>query len=828
MKRIEESLEEFEKYKIEYLKYIEKDLSESDTRSKLIDNLLIDVLGWHESDIVREKHVDSGYYDYKISIPGIVFIVEAKKQFKEFKLPVYHDKTTTKVLLKENEEVISQIRSYALDEGVPYGVVTNGYQFIILKLINTDGKTWKENLALIFRNIDDINSRFIEFYNSLSKNSVIKNGGFIFDLPIKSLVGNTILSSLLDKDKELIRNSLSAVLAPLVDQVFGEMFTPEREDDIEFVKLCFVENAETKKNQNEIERLFSDRAPNFSQVIPIVNTANLASSIVHEINDEEISIKKSYPPKPIIVIGSKGAGKTTFINHLLNHRYEKTAFENNLIIYIDFRKFFEVHESFQPNRIAKEVLESIYQKYEELELYKLSILIRIYRTQIKRNDENIWAWDKQHNEDSYQRKLATFLEEAQKDQLEHLTYLSHYLIRERRKRLIIIIDNADQFSDNIQEKLFIFSHSLTKSTYCGAIISLREGYYRKWQNSPPFDAYESNIYHITAPRYVDILQKRIQYAIEKVKNNQQTYSVKVITGRETTLSPSYIEYFLKSLQDSLFAIGNSALLDFVNQTTFPNIREGLRVLKVFLHSGHTKVSEYIKREQERESNVFEKRRQIIPLHEFIKSIALQNRHYFSSEISIVYNLFTPPIDSDDHFVKLYILHELGEILDSITFTEKFVKNTIIIDKLTSFGYRINVINSALSSLLKASLVDTDEQLSDVEWNELPKAYNLNITSKGFYYLKEIINRFHYYDLIGQDTPIYDTNYYNGLSSIFPISSAEGSRNLELRKDYVKLFIDYLVKMENKQPTQIRTVYNSLMTNIKLKVLEEIQRMENKP
>jgi hypothetical protein len=511
---------------------------------------------------------------------------------------------------------------------------------------------------------------------------------------------------------------------------------------------------------------------------------------------------------------------------LVNHRYDNTTFENNLIIYIDFRKFFEVHESFQPNRIAKEVLESIYAKYEDLELHKLSVLIRIYRIEIKRKDENIWAWDKQHNEENYQSKLAAFLEDAQKDPLDHLTYLSHYLIRERRKRLIIIIDNADQFSDEIQEKLFIFSHSLTKSTYCGTIISLREGYYRKWQNSPPFDAYESNIYHITAPRYVEILQKRIQYAIDKVKNNQQTYSVKVTTGRETSLSPSYIEYFLKGLQDSLFAIGNSALLDFVNQTTFPNIREGLRVLKVFLHSGHTKVSEYIKREQERESNV-EKSRQIIPLHEFIKSIALQNRHYYSSEISIVYNLFTPPIDSDDHFIKLYILHELGEILDSIAFTEKFVKKTILIDKLTSFGYRINVVNSALSSLLKASLIDTDEQLSDVEWNELPTTYNLNITSKGFYYLKEIIERFHYYDLIGQDTPIYDTQYYNSLDSIFPTSSTEGSRNFELRKDHVKLFIDYLVKMEDKQPTQIKAVYNNLMLNIKSKVLEEIQRMENK-
>lgn len=63
------------------------DISESDTRSKLIDNLFINVLGWTENDIMREGHVDSGYYDYKISIAGMTFIVEAKKQFVEFLLP---------------------------------------------------------------------------------------------------------------------------------------------------------------------------------------------------------------------------------------------------------------------------------------------------------------------------------------------------------------------------------------------------------------------------------------------------------------------------------------------------------------------------------------------------------------------------------------------------------------------------------------------------------------------------------------------------------------------------------------------------------------------
>lgn len=828
MKQIDPSLAEFEKYKLEHKEYIEKDLSESDTRSKLIDKLLIDVLGWAESDIKREGHVDSGYYDYKVSIPGFVFIVEAKRQFKELKLPSSHDKVSIKTLLKENAEVIEQIRNYAMDEGVAYGVITNGYQFIILKLINTDGKPWKDNYALVFKGIDDIDSRFIEFYDNLSKFSIIHNGGFRFDLPINAKERPTILSTLLDKDKELIRNSLSAVLAPLIDQVFGEMFSTERQDDSDFIRSCFVENAETKKYKNEIERLFNDKAPDLANVIPIVNSDNLANSIVGEINREEITIQNNYPPKPIIIIGSKGAGKTTFINHLFKYRFDENLFKNQFIIYIDFRKFYESHTSFEPPKIATEILESIYSNYEKDELHKLEILIRIYIKQIKRNDESIWSYDKRNNLERYNITLSTYLEEAQKDSLEHLKNLSLYLIREKRKRLVVVIDNADQFNDEIQEKIFVFSHSLTRSTLCGTVISLREGYYRKWQNSPPFDAYESNIYHITAPRYMEILQRRIEFAINTVKENKNKYSLSVGTGKEVTLSQSYIEYFLKGLQDSLFVIQDSALLDFVSRTTFPNLREGLRIIKIFLTSGHTKVSEYIARERSREKEKEKVAgagiRQIIPFHEFIKSIALQNRHYYNSQISVIFNLFIPPKDSNDHFIRFYILKDFAEIIDSVNHTEKFIKNVDIIEKFTSLGYKINIINAALFDLIDSSLLDTDEQLSDIEWDELPSHYNITITAKGFYYLKELLYRFHYYDLIGQDTPIFDDSLYNKLYSIFPVSSEEGGRNFNFRIEFAKLFIDYLEKMESLQASQIKAVYGNVVAGIKAKVLEEINRM----
>lgn len=115
---VDEAFENFTSIKSEIDKFIQEDINESDTRSKLIDSVLFKILGWNESDVSREGKVDSGYFDYKVSISGFHFIIEAKRNFKDFIIPKNHKSLKIKSFLKENEDVITQIRNYAGDFGV--------------------------------------------------------------------------------------------------------------------------------------------------------------------------------------------------------------------------------------------------------------------------------------------------------------------------------------------------------------------------------------------------------------------------------------------------------------------------------------------------------------------------------------------------------------------------------------------------------------------------------------------------------------------------------------------------------------------------------------
>lgn len=824
MQNIDDSKNNFDSYKLSITDFVNNDLNESDTRSKIIDTLLINVLGWSEADIKREGKVESGFFDYQVSAPGITFIIEAKRNFKEFSIPTKHNKAKIKSIYSENEELFMQIRNYAIDSGLQYGILTNGRQFIFAKLFNTDGKNWLDNECLLFNGIEDIESRFVEFYDNLSKHSVVNNGGFIFDFPVKKFVSNTILSTLIDRDKELVRNSLSIKLTPIIEKIFGEIFSDDNESDKEFIEKCFVENSETKKNREEIDRLFGDKAPQLSNVIKAVNTSSIKGQISNEINQDEINIRNLTPPKPIVIVGSKGAGKTTFINHLLKSG-EKDSLKNHLIVYIDLRAFFDSYGSFEPINIAKQIIEKTLDSYSELELHAIKALKRIYAKQIKENDESIWLYDKKNNENIYQSKLAVFLEESKKDYTKHLENLNKYLIKEHRKRIIVVIDNADQYSSEIQEKVFLFAHSLAKSSYSGSIISLREGYYYKWRYSPPFDAYESNVYHITAPKYSEVLLRRIDYTLEKLEELDGIAKGENDKGYILEVPNQSVIEFMSGLKDSLFSESNKELIDYLNFTTYPNIREGLRVFKQFLISGHTNVTDYILRERYKSSE--SDNRQVIPIFEFVKAIGLHNKLYYNSEFSIIQNLFIPPADSDDHFIYFYILKDMYDILDSKGSANKYVLSNDIINKFVSVGYRGNVIVNALTNLLKYNLIDTDEQLSDIEWDILPRNLNIGITSKGYYYFKELSTRFHYIDLCLQDTPIFDKTFFENIKAVFPQSDTSGKRLLSDRLESVKFFIEYLKQRESKQANNLRTMYGDISTHICNGLASDIRRIEKK-
>lgn len=820
MKQIDDCRKDFLNFKTQFENYKNQDLTESDTRSKIIDVIFTEILDWDEKLINREGHVDNGYYDYLFSIPRFKFIVEAKREFKDFKLPVNHKYSSIGTLEKNNKEDIKQVRHYLFEKGLQSAVITNGHQFIIGKFANTDGSDWKDNKCLIFNGFDDIDDRFIEFYNILSNTAVSENNGFNIFLEESVLKeGKTILSSLSEKDAEIVRNSLSSDLTPIINKLFGELGDISESINNELIKECFIENKEIKKNRSEIEKLFADIPPKLEHIIPAKNTENVVNQIKKEIITDNLKYE-NFPPNPIVIIGSKGAGKTTFINYLFSNYSESS----HPYIYIDFRNYSNLREHFT-DKIYTDILEQVYERYNQIELSTKNVLRSIYLDEINRNEAGIWKYNLDNNESEYEKQLSSFFSEKLKDNEAHFFQLSKHMIKKRRTRLCIIIDNADQFDIETQKNVFLFAQSVNKKGNVTIILSLREGYYYKLRHTPPFDAFACNVYHITAPSYKDVLQKRIDYALKKIEYLKGRSSGSV-GDKIFNIPNDDVRVFLLGLKSTLFENQNSEILNFIQETTYPNIREGLEIFKQFLISGHTEVSEYILRYR-RDYNG-ELSRVIIPYWEFIKAVGLDNRKYYKYDISIINNLFYPIKGNNDHFLKIKILRFLDDKLEKGGNTDKYHNVQDIMNEFINMGYISKYLIAELEELCKWHLIDTDKQISDTENTKPINEYSIIcISRKGHHYINSLLTKFSYLEMVLEDTPIFNDEFFNGIKVVFPTSDNNGKRNLKKRVEVVEKFIDYLDSEEIMTTVEPLFSVKEIVKSIRFGANRDIDRINKK-
>jgi hypothetical protein len=380
----------------------------------------------------------------------------------------------------------------------------------------------------------------------------------------------------------------------------------------------------------------------------------------------------------------------------------------------------------------------------------------------------------------------------------------------------LIIDNADQFELHIQRDVFLLAQSINKKAKCAVVLSLREGYYYEWRNKPPFDAFINNVYHVTAPPYREVLQKRIDYALKNFELSGQSSGSH---GPGTFhIDNESIVHFLKGLKNSLFIEDNSEMLQYLEETNYPNLREGLKSFRDFLLSGYTEVANYVMRHKFNPENT-----RSIPFWEFLKAIALLNKRYYSSEKSGVSNIFSPAKGNKSVFIKYKILVFLYSKIENLGQSEKFILTTELIEQFELDGYRELELKQELNELLKFKLIETDDQLSDIESNQsIENHKNLSISLKGKYYITNLVYRFAYMELALQDTPIFSKKHFEKIKSTFPVVKEDGKRNLKGRYYNMLDFLDYLEYQEYKENAN-NLITSNLRTNGIDNELKRIQR-----
>lgn len=775
-------------------------VSEADTRVKLIDRIIKEVLGWPEVAISREDHskgIQSGFTDFQLYTKRKSYIVvEAKRSGVYFELPlISRRKLKISGVLSSSTDVmkaIEQARQYCVDDiQIPYAIVTNGIAWIVFKVAYKDRK-WREENAVIFSSVEDIISNFVKFWNLLSYESVLA-GSLENEFSLISSVErqqHRVKSFLLNSDAPLHRNRLHAQLHPIIDAFFDDIAD---KDAIDILKSCYVHSRSVKHAILDMDNVINDKIPLFLRkegtdhvLTGKSDSGNFASEVSKAV---EAHLGDLY-----ILLGGIGSGKTTFIKRYLRLTGYETLEKNAVWFYIGMLGPPQNKDEIE-KVIYQKILGNLREKYKYIVTENRKTIKKIFKDEVSLFHETTLKAE-QLKEDEYEKRLSPFLDDLSNNQTEYVTRLLKECIH-RNRAVIIFIDNVDQLPPEYQQKVFFISQKITRDVGSITILAMREESYYTASSQKALTAYANKKFHIASPRFRKLIELRLKYASKVlIKSDEEA---RLILKSGISLDKKSIFDFFGIIQKSIF-VGNKKIPHFIDSICQGNMRQALEMFNTFLVSGATDVNKIL-RIYQREGTYN------VAFHEFLKSVMLGEKLYYrESDDNPVMNVFEcSTYQNSSHFTSLRILNLLQSHKDVYNAEGRgFIEwSKVQYEFENAFDNLDDVLFSA-QRLLKWKLIEVNTKSND----SFENVTHIKCTSAGNYYLCSLHKEFAYIDLVLQDTPLNDlaiaqelTEYMKQVDNLSGKEEDKRERIL-VRFNRIKLFLEYLLQEESHEMTSI--------------------------
>ena len=774
MKSSEECYAEFTRLELE-LRNLNLSLhSESDTRAKVIDRMLVHVLNWPELNIVREPYTDAGFLDYKLVTQRPIAVLEAKKTGDTFLLPP--DVATTRALtvggiirtVKNIKEHIDQATSYCSAAGVPFAIVTNGFQWLVFVGSRTDGEEVLKGKLLVFRSLEDIHTRFIEFWSLLSYASVVDNSLRRALLPEAMANANyrRVVDELHHRNDKVTRNVLGSSLAPIIQQYMGEIAGDDTRD---LLRHLFV-------NSRSLSAMFKEVSHDIS--LELSKTINGTNDIARskEVSDLRAAAKgkigKALTLKNrgevVLLLGRVGSGKTTFVDHFLRVEAKK-LFKGHIIVSLDFR---DLVLGGDIKQFFFDKVRHVLSRNEQFAALVGKNIKKIFAAEIRELTLGPLATMAKNNPRKYEEQIAGLLQGIYSDTPRYYSRSLNFLADKLGIRCLLVFDNVDQLDFKLQQDIFAFAHAISVNTHAISLLTMWEETFVRSKRTGTLATYPTGGYHLPPVSVVDIISKRLTFIVDELRNEGLSKQILPNPNQAEKLAS-----FLSIVNGSIMHDRKHARF-FLESIAMGNLRKAMQIFSSFLVSGHTDANK-----------ILSIRGYYIPLHEFIKSIGLEDNRNYQSDLSPILNLFSIADESrPSHFTKIRLLELLyfNRNRSAASLGAGFFRTVDLKNNLEVIGTSENDVMESLKLLSTYALVENDIYDARV----ISDAYR--ITPAGRYYIRYLALRFSYSDLTLQDTPICDASAFELIKSL------ASSSDMEDRFIRVRVFLEYLRREEDKE------------------------------
>ncbi|PRZ23281.1 type I restriction endonuclease [Flavobacterium granuli] len=476
---------------------------------------------------------------------------------------------------------------------------------------------------------------------------------------------------------------------------YRHLFNP----NLEVEKNDIVKNAYVKLNKVE------------SHILPIDNIFNKRlfdneGTLIYDFeNPTEITSKFENPKnlnnQVLLLIGSVGSGKSTFTTYLKEVALQENIRESTHWINLNLNDA-PVNKEEIYKWTKKTIINNIKIKFNDIEFDSLSFILELYKEEIISLKKGVLSLFDE-SEIKYKELLAENILKYQNDIDLTLDKYILRLINEKKKELVIVLDNCDK--RNVEEQLLMFevANWLKDNIKTIVFLPIRDTTYENHKYDKPLDTVVKDlIFKINPPNLEQVLASRIGY-ISKLSNNNKDGFYLLDNGIKVKYPSKDEEKYLKSILNSLF--NNNFFKKLISGFAGRNIRNGIEIFLDFCKSGHineAEITKIIKSNSE----------YILPNHLISKVFIRGNKVYYTDSNSRIKNLFysVPSDEIPDPFVRVSILKYLFDnryTTDAHKSLTGYIKTDLLLKFLNSLGHDENRTIEELKLFLRLNLIENE-------------------------------------------------------------------------------------------------------------------------
>ncbi|SDR79311.1 S1 RNA-binding domain-containing protein [Winogradskyella sediminis] len=556
---------------------------------------------------------------------------------------------------------------------------------------------------------------------------------------------------------------------------FKYLFNPETENEREeVIKNAYVESKRRLAHVLPIDRLIRNViTPSKNESLEISNT-KAPKEIFNQLKQKD-KIKNQI----CLLIGSVGSGKSTFIDYLHKIALPKDLTASTFWLSVNLN-LAPINKEKIYSWFSESAIETLKSKNPQIDFNELSFIKKVFHKEIKAKSSVLGLLGEGSTE--YNKELYNIIKSLKDDNETFLKALIQYLFINKNILPIIVLDNCDKRTRDEQLLMFDVANYIKNNFNVMVVLPLRETTFDLYKNEPPLDTVIKDlVFRIDPPLLVNVIKKRIEYALRELSENQKDFNYSLSNGLIVKCKSEDVSNYLKSILHTLFQ--NDFFRKLMIGLTGRNIRKGLEIFLEFCKSGHLSEDEILK--MRTSQNSYE-----VPNHLITRILLRGKREYYDESSSRIKNIFSSDTGDTlpDPFIRLSILHWLKERQRVPGPTKvKGYHKTIDLEKyLISIGHLQKTVKREIEFLLFENCIISESQDSKYDSDNL-----ISITSSGIILL-ELLNNIDYLATVSEDTFFRNieksqiiANNMTGKSRFSPMSKQASLNNADTLLKYLK-------------------------------------------